>query len=277
MRSFLFLVAVATCVSAAASCTVYSKTVDGTCAQSCLNSMIGICPVALVAKAGGLDAKACSADGYTQANGTKSQKAGPCGTLVFNLFTKPSATVVSASTQGVPLAKFDGSMPNTWKSVDDPVMGGQSKSHLAMDTPNKAVRWYGQVKLVPFLHAPGFCTFRSNTAKFPDASGTTGLHIRIRNNMTDGLKQFTLQLTTKGGRSGFKQGTYSGNITVPMSKDWIDVSTAWDDFDLTWRGEKITGPKLNTQLDQIQSIGVSTFFPGKVGQFDLEVQSLTAQ
>merc|ERR1711871_747154 len=209
-------------------------------------------------------------DGYTHANGTKSQKAGPCGTIVFNLYTKGSINdVVEKDGQGIPLALFDGSMSNTWKSVDDPVMGGQSKSHLVMDTPNKAVRWYGQVKIVPFLHAPGFCTFRSDTTKFPDASGTTGLHIRVR-------KKFTLQLETKGGRSGFKQGTYSGNVTIPVSKDWIDVSASWDDFDLTWRGEKINGPKLSTQLDQIQSIGVSTFFPGKVGQFDMEVQSMIA-
>lgn len=274
MRSFLFLAVAVTCVSVSAACTTYSKVVDGTCAEACLASMIGICPVALVAKAGGLDAKACAAEGYTQANGTKNQKAGPCGTIAFKLYTKASSA--ESIGQGIPLAKFDGSMSNTWKSVDDPVMGGQSKSHLIMDTPNKAVRWYGQVKLVPFLHAPGFCTFRSDTAKFPDVTGTAGLHIKIRNNRTDGLAAFTLQLTTKGGRSGFKQGTYSGNVTVPVSKDWIDVSAAWDDFDLTWRGEKINGPKLSTQLDQIQSIGLSTFFPGKVGQFDLEVQSMTA-
>ena len=262
-------------IAAADGCVVYSKTVDATCAQACLNKTVGVCPVALVAKIGGLDAAACAASGFTKPNGTKSQKAGPCGTIVFDLYTKAS---VSAGENIISLATFDGSSPLTWKTVDDPVMGGKSASFLSMDAADKAARWHGSVALVPFLKAPGFCTLRSSQARFPDVSGTTGIHMRIRNNMTEGLSSFTFQVETTGGRSGFKQGTYSGRVSVKSAGGhFIDVSTNWTDFELTWRGQKISGPPLTDQLGEIKTIGLSTFFPGKVGKFDLEVQSMTAQ
>lgn len=277
MLSLLLIMAA---THAAADCTVYSLVKDGTCAQACLNKTVGICPVSLVVKAGHLQAKACKDEGFNRPNGTKTQKAGPCGNITFDLYTKGSSRYVSASGRSIILATFEESSPLTWTVVDDPVMGGQSRSHLSTDAANRAARWYGQVKIVPFLKSPGFCTFRTREFKFPDVSGTSGIHMRIRNNFTGGLSRFVFQLRTKDGRSGVKQGTYSGNVTVPVSsagQEWIDVSTNWNDFDLTWRGQKIYGPKLSDQLDQIQSIGLSTFFPGTVGKFDLEVQTMTAQ
>ena len=255
-------------------CTTYSKVVDGTCADACLNKTVGICPVALVIKAGGLTKGSCASEGYTKPNGTKSQKAGPCGVITFDLYTKASTFEASRT---VPLAAFDETSALKWKVVDDPVMGGQSQSHLVIDRARKAARWFGQVKIVPFLKSPGFCTFRSSDSTFPDASGTTGIYMRVRNNMTDGLTQFKFQLETEGGRSGFKQGTYSGNATVEASDRWVDVMARWSDFDLTWRGQKISGPALTEQLGQIKSIGLSTFFPGEAGKFDVEIISMTAK
>ena len=72
------------------ACDEFSKIVDGVCADDCLDSMIGICPQALVVKTGGLSAGDCKSQGYTVANGTTTQKAGPCGTLTFNEYTKPA-------------------------------------------------------------------------------------------------------------------------------------------------------------------------------------------
>merc|ERR1711871_329207 len=258
-------------------CTTYSKVVNGTCAQACLNKTVGVCPVALVVKLGGLAAATCASAGFTTPDGTKPQKAGPCGTIVFDLYTKSGLKAGTDGAGEITLASFDGSSQMTWKTVDDPVMGGKSQSYLARDEANRALRWHGHVALVSFLKSPGFCTFRSSVSKFPDASGTTGIHMRVRNNMTGGLSRFKFQLETKGGRSGFKQGTYSGNVTVMSSgSHFVDVSARWADFDLTWRGERISGPPLTHQLDQLESIGLSTFFPGKVGDFDLEIKSITA-
>jgi hypothetical protein len=276
MRAALLLAAVALAAAAADSCTTYSKVVNGTCAQACLNKTVGVCPVALVVKLGGLSATTCAAAGFSQPDGTKPQKAGPCGTIVFDLYTKSGVGADGAG--AITLASFDGDSPTTWKTVDDPVMGGKSQSYLARDQADQALRWHGHVAMVPFLKSPGFCTFRSDQAKFPDASGTDGIHMRVRNNMTVGLSRFKFQLETKGGRSGFKQGTYSGNVTVQAAGSrFVDVSARWADFDLTWRGQRISGPALTGQLDQIESIGLSTFFPGKTGDFDLEIESITAQ
>ena len=38
-------------------------------------------------------------------------------------------------------------------------MGGQSNSTITIK--NKLAYWSGEVKIVPFLHAPGFCTIQS--------------------------------------------------------------------------------------------------------------------
>ena len=70
------------------ACDEFSKVVGDVCADDCLDSMIGICPQALVVKTGGLSPGDCKSQGFTVANGTMAQKAGPCGTLTFNQYTK---------------------------------------------------------------------------------------------------------------------------------------------------------------------------------------------
>ena len=110
---------------------------------------------------------------------------------------------------------------------------------------------------------------------FPSAKGTDDLVIMVRN--TGELEKFSLQLETKGGRTIFKQGTYSGELSVPADKQWREVSAKWSDFALTWRGQPLKGPPLTQQLDQIQSIGLSTFFPGTAGNFSLEMKYLEAR
>jgi len=284
MKSFSFFVVVLSSVTA---CDNYIKIEKATCAQICLNKTIGICPVSIVVKTGGLHDGTCADKGFNKPNGTKSVKAGPCGTLSFDLFDMASGdmelalselsslTTARFSTNGdIDLASFDSSSDLKWGVVDDPVMGGKSKSYL--DTTNNVGHWYGNVAIVPFLKSPGFCTIRTGFQQFPDVSGTTELKMYVRNNATSKLEMFMLQLETKDGRSGLKQGTYSGNVTIPATGKWVEVSSRWTDFELTWRGEKITGPPMTSQLDQIMQIGLSTFFPGKAGPFDLEIQWIRA-
>ena len=273
--------------AAAADCTDYTKVVGGTCAQACLNKTVGICPIAIVAKAGGLAAGTCAAAGFTKPNGTQSQKAGPCGTIVFDDYVKasdappPSWFAELAVTGKKSLATFDGAQGTTfsWHVVDDPVMGGQSHSAFNLDKQHNAGHWAGEVKIVPFLKAPGFCNLQTQGSAdgFQDVSGTQAFHLRARNQATGkgALTRFALQLETKGGKSGFKTGTYAGNITIPATGKWVDVSADWDSFDLTWRGERISGPKLTTQLDQITQVGLgSSFAPAQAGPFDLEIQEM---
>ena len=77
MKSFVALIA----FSVAHGCDEFHKVQDSVCADDCLDAMIGICPQALVVKTGGLSAGDCKSLGYTVANGTNTQKAGPCGDL----------------------------------------------------------------------------------------------------------------------------------------------------------------------------------------------------
>lgn len=75
-------------VLAADACTYYRKVQDGACADACLDAKVGICPVGIITKTGGLEQGSCKDAGYTVADGSVDQKAGPCGTLHFDKYTK---------------------------------------------------------------------------------------------------------------------------------------------------------------------------------------------
>ena len=239
---------------------------------------MGICPLALVLKAGHLSSGTCADSGFTVANGTTTKQAGPCGKITFDDYVKPAQESTDVD---IPLVTFDGN-PLTnfaWKTVDDPVMGGQSHSTWSATASDGFGTWVGHVAIVPFLKAPGFCTIRttkSSNNQFPNVSGTNTFKMMARNNVTSQLKTFTLQVETKGGVVNGRQGTYSGNVTVPNTGQWVEVEANWSDFVFQWRGQSVAGPSITTQLNQIIQLGVSTSFPGKVGSFDLEIKSLSA-
>merc|ERR1711991_749545 len=84
------------------------------------------------------------------------------------------ASVASAKT--VMLATFDGADETTltWRPVNDPVMGGQSTSKFSIEEPLGIFE--GEVKIVTFLGAAGFCNLETTgTVSFPDVSGTDGI------------------------------------------------------------------------------------------------------
>jgi len=75
------------------ACQPFNKVSDGKCGELCLDDKVGVCPRALVVKSGGLEAGSCKDLGYTTAAGEKDQKAGPCGTLKVETYTKPGQAV----------------------------------------------------------------------------------------------------------------------------------------------------------------------------------------
>jgi hypothetical protein len=75
------------------ACTTYRKVTNGECAEACLGSTVGACPVSLVVKFGKLDKGICADAGYTKSDGSIAQKAGPCGTITFKKYAKPSAAI----------------------------------------------------------------------------------------------------------------------------------------------------------------------------------------
>ena len=282
-RSIVTCLLLATTAEATASCEVYHKVVSTTCAEACLNATVGICPCVLVIKGGHLTADSCKSVGFTVPNGTVDQKAGPCGKILFDNYIKPSSSLAAAAggVSDLPLSTFDGAPKTTqkWAVTDDPVMGG--RSHSTFNESDGVGMWAGTVAIVPFLHAPGFCTIRTGgvgvSSSFPDVSGTKKLKMMVRSNSTSILTEFSLTVETKGGVTpNGRQGTYSGNITIPNTGKWTEVESEWSNFFFEWRGEAVKGPKLMTQLNEITQIGLSTYFPGKVGTFGLEIKSFSA-
>ena len=85
----------AAAVQANVADTTYYRIDGTTCADVSLGSTVGICPTSLVVKLGKLAAGTCASQGYAKAGAPLSQKAGPCGTLNFNTYTKATKVVVT--------------------------------------------------------------------------------------------------------------------------------------------------------------------------------------
>lgn len=183
----------------------------------------------------------------------------------------------------IALATFDGAKASThhFTTVNDPVMGGKSTSSFSVDKETKVGEWKGEVKIVPFLHAPGFCTMRtddSDGAKFADLSGTDELKLGLQVGSTfaaGDLTSFEAQIETKGSKSGFRTGTYTGKFSVDATRTGPQLATvSWDSFKLTWRGQPMDGPALTDELDQITRIGLGA--AGTAGKFDIAIISIGA-
>jgi len=175
----------------------------------------------------------------------------------------------------VDLATFDGAKASTFsfEAVNDPVMGGQSYGTFNVSTAQKLGLWQGEVKIVPFLHAPGFCNAQAY-GSFPDASGMKALTIRART-VGESLKNFNVMLSTKGSRHMFKTASYVANYT--LSSQFEDVRVALTDFSCSWRGEPVDWCKpIESQLGQVTELAVGTAFPGKAGKFNVELESIAA-
>jgi hypothetical protein len=186
---------------------------------------------------------------------------------------------VAACGGSVPIATFDGSAATTrrWEVVNDPVMGGQSFSNFHVDDTRSLGVWSGQVRVVPFLGAPGFCNLQSpglgRTSDFPDLSSASGIGVRAREANSSGLLHFNVMLMSKGARHLLQKGVYTANIT--FSSETREAFAPWSAFVCTWRGQMVSWcPPLKTQLDKVNSVGLGTAFPGTAGDFKLELESI---
>merc|ERR1712023_17462 len=73
------------------ACSTYRKATNGECAQACLQSTVGVCPIDIVIKFGGLEKGDCKDVGYTESDGSTTQKAGPCGDIKFDKYKKSAS------------------------------------------------------------------------------------------------------------------------------------------------------------------------------------------
>lgn len=69
----------------------YRHIENGDCADACIGSFVGMCPLSLVVTAGGLEAGHCGEVGYSVQNGKHSVIAGPCGSMTFSKYLMPDS------------------------------------------------------------------------------------------------------------------------------------------------------------------------------------------
>eukprot|EP00966_Prymnesium_polylepis_P227034 5253221-Prymnesium_polylepis.1 len=182
-------------------------------------------------------------------------------------------TVLSSLTADLPLATFDGAPASTreWTTVNDPVMGGASIS--TFEQSGAVGIWTGEVKVVPFLHAPGFCTLTTTNTKkaFPDCSNTSYMSLTLTNGSGLPSSDFMMQAGVHGVTSD--GSVYQANCSTQYCCA-NDCRIPWSAFVLTWRGERIKGPSLASNLDKLNRVGIGT--AGTAGKFSLSIKSITA-
>lgn len=187
--------------------------------------------------------------------------------------------------QNKTLASFDGSLtltPWRWETINDPVMGGQSSSAFRVAFSEGI--WNGQVRSVPFLNAPGFCTVQapglSTSAAYPDLSTADGILVRARQIIPSGISRFNVQIRTKGAKSFLQQqGVYTADFSMAYdSQNNIQNHfLPWSAFKCTYLGEPVSWcPDISTQLGEVTNIGLGTSYPGEAGTFQVGITSLSA-
>ena len=127
----------------------------------------------------------------------------------------------------------DLSSPRTrWRLTNDPVMGGLSTSKITPNHAKNEVNFAGHVRIVPKLHAPGFCDAEAESgllSKFPDASSYDGIELVLK--ATDPLRSFK-QSWGAHGKGNF--GSYKAGFVLSDSEDWQQVFIPWDQYTNKW-------------------------------------------
>jgi hypothetical protein len=174
--------------------------------------------------------------------------------------------------------KADGAV---WETVNDPVMGGVSKSSF-YEGESSGI-WKGKVEIVPFLKKPGFCSLRTpglgkEAEKLLDLSNSDGIVVRAAA-AEGGLKNFRVTLSTEGaGRGMFSHVMYSAEFTV--TEEMADHFVSWHDFTCSYHGKNMDWfcPRLYHELEKVNTIGVSTHYPlEEPVAFQLELASISTR
>ena len=173
-----------------------------------------------------------------------------------------------------------------WSAMNDPVMGGQSYS--SFNIQNDLGIFEGEVKDVPFLHAPGFITMRGD-GSYADVSSCESLQIRARAATQYSGYRVCFGYRHVGGRHGFFSYGYKADFDLPESSsssndDMTSVVIPFDDFTARWddsTGDAIVTcaqnpdfcPDVETLLDMRT---ISIWGEGVNGKIKLEVESIQA-
>jgi len=185
-----------------------------------------------------------------------------------------SVLVATVGAKSITLATFDGAEETTleWAPVNDPVMGGQSKSTFSTQPPLGIFE--GEVKVVTFLGSPGFCNLETRGAlAFPDVSGTDGIVVDAKQTLDGGLKNFDVRVATAQSNAAKNGASWGANFEMESGKDSYFVP--FSAFTCMWRGQTLS--TCGNIADQLSSVTQLTVGSGGVaGPFRLELTSLSA-
>merc|ERR1719424_756445 len=137
--------------------------------------------------------------------------------------------------------------------------------------------WQGEVKIVPKLKAPGFCTIHTGNARFPDLSSEEGLLVDIGQAAPGGLLNLKISMESSV-QTGPRQGEFEGKFKLIAQKDGrAEMRTyfiAFANMTQSYRGQKEGGPPTKAQLKAITRLGFNE--DGVAGKFDFNIQSIAA-
>lgn len=172
---------------------------------------------------------------------------------------------------------------NEWITLNDPVMGGQSKSSLSIS--DGVAHFEGYCAIVPFLQAPGFITmvagrYDQGPAVFPDISTCSALKVVLRSKVE--YKGYYISFGNARGR-GHAMGYKAPLTSVPM-EDYGEMILNFSDFSSSW--DDATGKTIVTCADDgqycptvstLQDMQTISFWgEGVEGEVKLDIKSISA-
>jgi len=122
-----------------------------------------------------------------------------------------------------------GSCKMTWTALNDPVMGGQSSSTVAVEAG--LGKFNGEVVDVPSLQAPGFVSMESKGGPYPDVSSCKGLGFEARTATPYKGYRFSFGSEAVDGARyarGFKTRFDVESEFSSVDIDFADFSDNWD-------------------------------------------------
>ena len=158
------------------------------------------------------------------------------------LFAVAATAAAACDGSCIPLVSWDHSAPkqlhHPWSALNDPVMGGQSTSHVKVE--NDVLNFTGHCAIVPSLKAPGFITAVTGNGffsreTFVDVSSCKGLIVEAKD-YASGYKGYRISFGTAkppGGKffaQGYKADLHPtvgafGSVQIPFTS----FTDFWDD------------------------------------------------
>ncbi len=174
-----------------------------------------------------------------------------------------------------------------WRTMNDPVMGGRSKSSVSVD--DGLAKFEGTCAIVPFLRAPGFITMvtgngydSSDSAPFPDVSGCHGMALTLRSNVD--YEGYYVSFGTDRVPGGRHAMGYKTPLNLEASNEFVDLQLPFSDFSSKW--DEATGKtKVTCQqdhqfcpsLDNLKDMKTISFWgEGVEGTVSLDVKYIGA-